>query len=94
MVTMKIMVLMKMMDGLKRTSLRLITVTEIVSQSHPTLNPYWKWKGGSISQCSGVTHRPDRLCGGAEVELKNKPYVVKFKNGKAGAVYTNHKCVD
>lgn len=41
-----------------------------------------------------ATQRANRLRGGAEVELKNKPYIVKFKKGKAGAVYTNLGCVD
>ena len=32
--------------------------------------------------------------GGAETELKKKPYVVKFSKGKAGARYTNQDCVN
>src|SRR5271168_859545 len=43
---------------------------------------------------SGATQGANRLRGGAEVELKNKPYTTKFNKGKAGAVYTNHDCVD
>jgi hypothetical protein len=40
---------------------------------------------------NSVTTQPaNRLRGGADVELNNKPYVVKFSTGKAGAVYTNH----
>jgi hypothetical protein len=37
-----------------------------------------------------VTQPANRLRGGADVELNNKPYIVKFSKGKAGAVYTNH----
>lgn len=40
------------------------------------------------------TQPASRLRGGAEIELKNKPYIVKFSKGKAGAVYTNHDCID
>ena len=47
-----------------------------------------------VEESGSATHRANRLRGGAEVELKNKPYIVKFKKGKAGAVYTNHRCVD
>ena len=36
------------------------------------------------------TQQASRLRGGAEIELRKKPYVVKFNKGKAGAVYTNH----
>ena len=36
------------------------------------------------------THGARRLRGGAEVELKNKPFAVKFTKGNAGAVYPNH----
>ena len=35
------------------------------------------------------TQPASRLRGGAEMELKNKPYIVKFNKGKAGAVYTD-----
>lgn len=35
-----------------------------------------------------------RLRGGAEVELKKKPVVVKFRKGKAGAVYATHRNMD
>ena len=37
-----------------------------------------------------TTQRANRLRGGAEAELNNKPYIVKFKKGKAGKVYTDH----
>jgi len=43
---------------------------------------------------NGETQGASRIRGGAEVELKNKPYSVKFSKGKAGAVYTNHNGVD
>jgi hypothetical protein len=39
---------------------------------------------------NGDTQMATRLRGGAEEELKNKPYVVKFSKGRAGAVYTNN----
>ena len=39
---------------------------------------------------SVVTQPANWLWGGADVELNNKPYIVKFSKGKAGAVYTNH----
>ena len=40
------------------------------------------------------TQPASRLRGGAEAELNNKPYAVKFTGGKAGAVYTDQDCVD
>ena len=42
----------------------------------------------------GETHAAKRLRGGAEAELNNRPYSVKFSGGKAGAVYTNRGGVD
>ncbi|KAF8812010.1 hypothetical protein BYT27DRAFT_7221289 [Phlegmacium glaucopus] len=42
----------------------------------------------------GATQGANQLWGGAEAELKNKPYAVKFSQGNAGAVYTNQDCVD
>ena len=43
---------------------------------------------------NGAMQRANRLRGGAEAELNNKPYAVKFRGGKAGAVYTDQDCVD
>src|SRR5271168_2480729 len=43
---------------------------------------------------NGNIEKANRLRGGAEVELKNRPYIVKFSKGKAGAVYTNHDRID
>ena len=40
------------------------------------------------------TQPASRLQGGAEAELNNKPYGVKFTGGKAGAVYTDQDHVD
>jgi hypothetical protein len=40
------------------------------------------------------THPANRLRGGAEAELNNKPHSVKFSGGKAGAVYTDQDSVD
>jgi hypothetical protein len=40
------------------------------------------------------TQAASRLRGGAEAELNNKPYAVKFSGGKAGAVYTDWDHVD
>ncbi|KAF8811590.1 hypothetical protein BYT27DRAFT_7231651 [Phlegmacium glaucopus] len=45
---------------------------------------------GTPSPTSGAS----RMWGGAETELKKKPYVVKFSKGKAGATYTNPDCID
>ena len=42
----------------------------------------------------GETQRANQLRGGAEAELNNKPYVVKFGGEKAGAVYTDQDRVD
>ena len=47
-----------------------------------------------VNNGNGVTQRANRLRGGAEAELKNKPYIVKFSKGKAGEVYTNHNRID
>lgn len=44
-----------------------------------------------VDNSNGITQRANRLRGGAEVELKNKPYIVKVSKGKAGAVFTNHE---
>ena len=57
-------------------------------------NPEIAISSDDVEVSSSAIQRASRLRGGAEVELKNKPYVVKFKKGKAGAVYTNHRCVD
>jgi hypothetical protein len=47
------------------------------------------------AESSGTpTSGASRMRGGAETELKKKPYVVKFSKGKAGATYTNQDCVD
>ena len=47
------------------------------------------------AELSGIpTSGASRMRGGAETELKKKPYVVKFSKGKAGATYTNPDCVD
>jgi hypothetical protein len=43
---------------------------------------------------SGATQGANQLQGGAEVDLKNKPYTVKLSRGRAGAVYTNHNSID
>ena len=43
---------------------------------------------------SVITQPAKRLQGGADVELNNKPYIVKFRKGKAGAVHTNHDTDD
>jgi hypothetical protein len=37
-----------------------------------------------VDNSNGIIQRASRLRGGAEAELKNKPYVVKFSKGKAG----------
>ena len=47
-----------------------------------------------VSDLDGVTQRASRLQGGAKAELNNKPYVVKFKGGMAGAVYMDQDGVD
>jgi hypothetical protein len=57
-------------------------------------NPATSTSMDSIEASGDAMQRPNRLRGGAEVELKNKPYIVKFKKGKAGAVYANHDCID
>ena len=43
---------------------------------------------------SGATQGANQLWGGADVELKNKPYMVKFSKGRVGAVYMNHNSID
>ena len=43
---------------------------------------------------NGETQRANRLRGGAEAELNNKPYTVKFSGGNAGAIYTDWDSVD
>jgi hypothetical protein len=43
---------------------------------------------------NGEAHPADRLRGGAEADLNNKPFSVKFSGGKAGAVYMDQECVD
>jgi len=43
---------------------------------------------------STPTAGASRMRGGAETELKKKPYIVKFSKGKAGATYPNPDCVD
>ena len=57
-------------------------------------NPAMSMSRDSIEASGDAMQRPNRIRGGAEVELKNKPYVVKFKKGKAGTVYPNHNCID
>jgi hypothetical protein len=47
-----------------------------------------------VDNGNGITQRANRLRGGAEAELKNKPYIVKFSKGNAGAVYTNNDRID
>jgi hypothetical protein len=47
-----------------------------------------------VEVSDGTTQRANRLRGGAEAELNNKPYVVKFGRGKAGAVYADQDFVD
>lgn len=64
-------------------------ITEPDRLPNPTLSIFDDDDNGT-----GDTQRPNRLRGGAEDELKNKPYIVKFSKGKAGAVYTNHDRID
>jgi hypothetical protein len=45
-----------------------------------------------VNDCE--TQRANRLRGGAEAELDNKPYVVKLSGGKAGAVYSDQEGVN
>jgi hypothetical protein len=56
---------------------------------NPTLSDF-----DDVDNGNGITQKANRLRGGAEVELKNKPYIVKFGKGKAGVVYTNHDRID
>ena len=44
-----------------------------------------------VDNSNGITQWASWLQGRAEVELKNKPYSVKFSKGKAGAVFMNHE---
>lgn len=46
-----------------------------------------------IEVSDGAIQAANRLRGGAEAELNNKPHVVRFR-GKAGAVYTDQDCID
>lgn len=43
---------------------------------------------------AGSSGRATRLRGGVKAGLKNKPYVVKFHLGGAGAVHANQECID
>ncbi|KAF8814197.1 hypothetical protein BYT27DRAFT_7082726 [Phlegmacium glaucopus] len=59
---------------------------------NPTSNSNGKEVSEEVSE--GTTEGANQLRGGAEAELKNKPYAVKFSGGNAGAVYMNQDCVD
>jgi hypothetical protein len=57
-------------------------------------NPAMTCSSDEVEASASETQGANRLRGGAEAELKNKPYAVKFTKGKAGAVYANQNYMD
>ena len=59
-----------------------------------SLEPERPYLSMSSSGETSDTQGANRLRGGAEAKLKNKPYVVKFGKKKAGMVHTNQDNMD